>query len=229
MSRRVCILILLVFIAYIASYVYFQHNTMLKVHIAASSPGSDSVYLQKGDILARPNWYLVPGSSTVPEGRKYGHVAVIINDCSGKNIDDALVKADVIEALFFDQKTKSFLWHKKDQIRIEKAAVSFGKKFTGIRYHLSTHLTDSEADSLVIFLKNQLDGGYSLFSKKNNIPDQHAFSEMKSCNWHCATLVWEAFRIIKQIDIDANGGKLVYPSDIIASKRFDKSGDRQKF
>lgn len=229
MSSRVRILIFIFITAYIAVYYYFQHVRMLKVHIVASSPGNDSVYFKKGDILARPNWYLLPGSEIVPEGRKYGHAAVIINNCSGKNVDEALEKADVIEALFFDQKTRKFQWHKEDQIRIEKAAVSFGKRFTGIRYLLRTHLNDSEADSLVVFLKNQLDGGYSLFSEKKNIPEPKAFSELKSCNWHCASLVWEAFRIVKHIDLDANGGKHIYPSDIIACKRFDKLGDRMKF
>lgn len=229
MSARVRILVLFFITAYIAAYYYFQHAKMLTVHLQFTSPGNDSVFFYKGDILARPNWYLIPGSSIVPGGRKYGHAAVIINDCSGRNIDEALAKADVIEALFFDQKIKKFQWHKKDQIRIEKAAVSFGKKFIGIRYLLRTHLTDSESDSLIVFLKNQLDGGYSLFSEKKNMPESQAFSELKSCNWHCATLVWEVFKIVKHIDLDANGGKLVFPSDIVTCKCFDKPGDRMKF
>ena len=44
---------------------------------------------------------------------------------------------------------------------------------------------------------------------------------MKNLDWHCATLVWQAYYLATGLDIDANDGLFIYPSDIIASPVFD--------
>lgn len=181
--------------------------------------------LKKGDILVRPNWSWLPGSSPVSGGRKYGHVAVVTEGAEGSNINEALEKAKVIEALFFDQATRKFQFKKKDQIRESQAIVSFGKKFEGIRYRLRMNLSDQQADSLVHFLKSQLDGGYNILSLKKK---QEKFLS-KDQSWHCATLAWEAYFLATGINIDANDGMVIYPSDIIACQCFDLPDGRIRF
>ena len=181
--------------------------------------------LKKGDILVRPNWGILPGSCTVEHGRRSGHVAVVVGEATGKSIQEALEKATVVEALFYDQGTHKFQFSKRDQIREGKAIVSFGNRFKGMRYRLRLSITDSQADILMQFLRNQLDGGYNIFSLKryfSSDPEkEQALSQMKAANWNCATLTWEAFYLVTGVDIDANQGLLIYPNDIIACRCFD--------
>jgi hypothetical protein len=194
---------------------------------------NDSITLNVGDLLVRPNWAWLPGACSVENGRKYGHVAIVTQGASGKTIDEALGKATVIEALFFDQATRKFQIHKKDQIREGKASVSFGKRFKGIRYRLRMNLNEVQKGKMITFLRNQLDGGYNIFSLKRS-PDSEdekamMLQNLKNESWHCATLVWDAYYLITGVDIDANEGYLVYPSDLIASKYFDLPGGRVRF
>lgn len=208
-----------------------------KVHLSEntdiqSNPVSDtSVFtLRKGDILVRPNWGWFPGSCSIKNGRRYGHVAIVTEPGEGKTIEEALSKASVIEALFFDQGTRKFQFDKKDQIRERKAIVSFGKRFKGIRYRLRMNLTDDQTNKIISFLKNQLDGGYDLLSSKikykSESERESALSDLKEENWHCATLIWEAYYLAANIDIDANRGFIIYPADIIPCRYFELPGGR---
>jgi hypothetical protein len=181
--------------------------------------------LKKGDILIRPNWGFLPGSCSMEHGRRSGHVAVVTEEAKGKDVQEALEKATVVEALFWDQGTHKFLFNKRDQIREGKAIVSFGNRFKGMRYRLRLNITVSQADILVQFLRNQLDGGYNIFSLKkyfSSYPEKaQALSQLKAANWNCATLTWETFYLVTGVDIDANQGLLIFPNDIIACRSFD--------
>ena len=194
---------------------------------------TDSFELKTGDILVRPNWSWLPGSCDIEGGRKYGHVAIVTEGACEPTIDGTLSKAKVIEALFFDQKTRKFQFSKKDQIRETNAAISFGKRFKGIRYRLRIKLTNEQLKIMIRFLRKQLDGGYNIldFKKIYESAGQKKFAieNLQNKNWHCATIAWESFYLIDGIDIDANKGLLVYPSDIIASKNFDLPGGRINF
>jgi hypothetical protein len=194
---------------------------------------TSSFTLRKGDILVRPNWEWLPGSCQVINGRRYGHVAMVTEDATGKTIDEALAKASVIEALFFDQNTRKFQLHKKDQIRERNARISFGPRFKGIRYRLRLDLTDEQREKMVGFLRSQLDGGYNIFSGKIKYSTESeknmGLAALKNHNWHCATLIWEACYLVTGTDIDGNGGLFIYPSDIIISKCFTSPYGRVLF
>jgi hypothetical protein len=226
----------LIFTAILGCYYFFtskRSNSLIQTDFLYDQIFDTSSFsLRKGDILIRPNWWWLPGSYSMYDGRKFGHVAIVTEGAEGNSIDEALVKASVVEAVFFDQATKKLQIRKKDQIRETKAIVSFGDKFKGIRYRLRMNLTEEQADLMVRFLRNQLDGGYNILSLKKQ-PDSldkiSVLKELKNANWHCGTLVWEAFFLFSGVDIDANKGLLVYPSDIIASKNFDLPGSRIRF
>lgn len=182
--------------------------------------------LKKGDILLRPNSDNLPGSITIPYGRMYGHAAIVTEGAKGRTINEALKKAKVVEALFFDQATRKFQWKKTNQIREGSAIVSFGNRFKGIRFRLRTDITSEQADEMVWFAKNQLDGGYNILSLKRK---ESNLGEIKNENWHCATLVWDAYYHTMGIDLDANGGIFIYPSDIIANPVFNNPDGRIRF
>lgn len=184
---------------------------------------------RKGDILARPNKYL-PLSLSVPGGRRYGHVAVVVEAGKGNTVEEALKKTIVVEALFYDQKTRSFLFDKEEQVRLENAWVSFGEKYNGNRYRLRINLTNSQADEIADFMMAQLNARYNIFSLKNGVG--FAFSKRKPSNrssWHCATLTWKSFEQITGIDLDGNKGLLIFPSDIIGSGHFNGPDQRVRF
>lgn len=182
--------------------------------------------LLEGDILVRPNWSWLPGSCYVERGRKYGHVAIVTKGASGATINEALEKAWVAEALFFDQATKEFQFKKENQIREGKAIVSFGDKFAGIRYRLRMPLTEDQKQQIIGFSREQLDGGYNILSVKRKITKNE---KIENLDWHCATLVWQAYYLATHTDIDANGGWWIYPSDIIASPVFDRPNGIVRF
>jgi hypothetical protein len=189
--------------------------------------------LRKGDILVRPNWKGLPGSCSVCNGRKYGHVAIVTEDATGKSIEEVLSKASVVEALFFDQGTRKFQFDRKDQIREAKAIISFGQRFKGIRYRLRIDLTEDKTEKMIQFIRNQLDGRYNILSLKKHYNSaserESALKNIKNFNWHCATMIWEAFYLTSNIDIDANRGIFIYPADIIASAYFDLPEGRIRF
>jgi hypothetical protein len=182
----------------------------------------------KGDILIRPNKRWLPGSIPIPGGRRYGHVAVVVEGAVGRNAEEALKKTRVVEALFYDQKTKRFLLNSSDQIREESAWVSFGDKFKGIRYRLRVPLTMEQSEKMCNFLRFQLDSRYNILSLKHSRA-KNDVSEITSANrktWQCATLTWKTFQIVTGFDIDGNGGLLIFPSDIIGSSVFDQDSSR---
>jgi hypothetical protein len=188
------------------------------------------ITLLKGDILARPNWEGMPGSWSVRNGRRYGHAALVTEGATGKTIEEALSKASVVEAVFFDQGTREFQFNKADQIKERKAIISFGKRFKGIRYRLRMDLTDQQIEKMIKFVRDQVDGGYNILSVKKRFASaserEAALINLKNRNWHCATIIWEAFYLTSNTDIDENGGVFIYPADIIASKYFDLPGGR---
>jgi hypothetical protein len=190
---------------------------------------ADSLFeFKRGDILVRPNMSWLPGSLPVPGGRKYGHVAVVVEGSVGSTAEGALKKARVVEALFYDQKTKSFLLKGEDQIREESAWVSFGSKFKGMRYRLRVPLTEKQSENICIFLRSQLNARYNILSlkhsKKRNAQSIIATTNRKT--WQCATLTWVSFFISTGLDVDGNGGVLIFPSDIIGSQIFAQDSNR---
>jgi hypothetical protein len=193
-----------------------------------SDTSNSTFELKKGDILIRPNWMWWPGSMGIPNGRRYGHVGVVVEGATSNSIEETLQKARIIEALFFDQRTKQFVFNSAEQLREESAVVSFGSKFKGIRYRLRMPQTQEETDSICNFLRSQLNARYNIFSlkSKQKINSQLGTTSVGRDSWHCATLTWTAFYTFKNIDIDGNGGILIYPSDIIGSTLFDSEGSR---
>lgn len=194
----------------------------------------DSLFsLKRGDILVRANWPWLPGSCEVDGGKNYGHVAIVTDGYTGSDITEVLEKSTVIEALFFDQVTRKLQFKRDAQIRETKAIISFGKRFEGRRYRLRAQLDSAVIDSMILFLRNQLDFGYSVFSSKvrfeNDNEKRALIKGDKNVRWNCATLTWEAFFITAGMDIDSNGGSVIYPSDIIPANHFNAPSGRIRF
>jgi len=232
MKKKICLVFLYVgLLEFLCSFSFNFGYTVSASNIHSELMSDTAMFvLRKGDILARPNWAGMPGSSKVENGKKSGHVAIVTAGASGKTPEEALEKAMVIEALFFDQATRKLQFKRENQIRETTATVSFGQRFKGMRYRLRMNLTDEQTDQVIKFMQSQLDRGYSLLSlkKRFNVKDhkESVSRKLRNANWNCATLVWEAFYLSVGIDVDSNKGLPVFPADIITSKYFDQPEGR---
>jgi hypothetical protein len=91
----------------------FGRNEFQEIPAVDSGPFN----LKKGDILVRPNWSWLPGSFPVKDGGRFGHVAIVTDEVTENSVGEALRKTTVIEALFYDQATRNFVFRNEDQIR----------------------------------------------------------------------------------------------------------------
>lgn len=67
-------------------------------------------------------------------------------------------------------------------------------------------MTNTQRDKIVSYMKKQIGKSYQALSSKNNTD-----------SWYCSKLVWKAYKVVLNIDIDDNGGLIVYPEDILNS------------
>jgi hypothetical protein len=189
--------------------------------------------LEPGDILARPNLNWLPGSSHVASGRKIGHVAIVVQGATGNRPEEALQKAIVVEAFIFDQATRKFVFNREKQVRLAPALVSFGKRFSGIRYRLRMPIEQRQQEQLVLFLNAQIGKcGYKIFSNTRSCPEGKVKTGTFRQNydgWNCATLAWYTICQAAGINIDFNQGIIVYPNDIINSPQFNSPEGRIRF
>jgi hypothetical protein len=196
---------------------------------------SEEVFtLEIADLIVRPNVNFLPGTCKVDSGRNFGHVAVIVEGSEGKTMEEALEKAWVIESFLFDQGSRKFVFDSKKQVRKVSAIIPFGHRFAGIRYRLRTTLSKEQKERMVQFLYLQIARhGYNPFSSKGEylLLDSlnKSYISLEGKDWNCATLGWFAYKYAAGIDIDSNGGKIVYPNDCICCKLFDLSGGRIRF
>lgn len=189
--------------------------------------------LQPGDILARPNLNWLPGSSKVSSGRKFGHAAIVVQGATGKSPDEAMQKALVVEAFVFDQATRRFVFNREKQVRLAPARISFGNRFSGIRYRLRMPLDLQQQEMIAIFLNAQIGKcRYKIFSNTRTCAGEKGGVDSlpaENCGWNCATLIRYSFCRATGLNIDANRGTIVYPNDIINSPLFNSSEGRLRF
>lgn len=184
--------------------------------------------LRPGDLLVRPNNNILPGSSIVDGGRVFGHAAIVVEGAEGATVSDVLSKAVVVEALFFDQATRSFIFSRAKQIRSAQAAFSFGKRFEGIRYRLRLPMEDQQREKIVRLAQGLVGNGrYSIFLTKSSLMKRvdnpkDVFENDTDLCWNCTSLIWYLYRSVLMIDIDSNGGAFIFPNDLLNSTQFNQ-------
>lgn len=189
----------------------------------------DTIELKRGDILVRPNLNLLPGSSFVANGKNFGHAALVVKGYKHTNVDTLLAGAVIVESIAKDVPAAF-------QVREINAMVSsrmeafdnhnFGNSYVSNRYRLRLQLSKTQVDSIVDFALSQK-GKLSSWNASKYFPvapEQQtvAGSLMKNETWYCSLLVWQSFLNVTGIDLDPNGGYMVYPNDLINSPYFDQ-------
>lgn len=179
------------------------------------------------DILVKPNNNLLPGTSWVNGGRGFGHVVMVIEGARDTNTMNLLRKVKIFESQARRVPESYELrpapgFQEGDDYRF--ANTTFGLQNQGFRYRLRLNLTQSQKDSIIQFVLVQ-DNDVSNWRSLKQV-DRH-FKHLDSETiqdkkiWYCSLLIWEAFHQVLGIDLDPNGGIMVFPNDLVASPYFD--------
>lgn len=182
--------------------------------------------LQPCDILVKPNHNWLYGTSFVTGGSGFGHAMLVIKGAEGVNALDVLQNAEVFESIAKElpdeyQLRKSPAFYYSDNAKLNNT--TFGEQNATFRYRLRFPLTQSQKDSIISFVLRQNNGISSWRSQKD------FQSGSKKETWYCSLLIWEAFYNVLGIDIDSNGGLMIYPNDLITSSYFDgRTSDKKR-
>lgn len=193
--------------------------------------------LLPGDIIVRPNTNLLPGTANVPNGFLFGHAAIVVRGFRSHNIDTLLANIIIIESMARDvqpgfqvREIQALVHHERDAFN----NINFSSNYAGNRYRLRLNWTEDELERLIAFLREQK-GDLSTWNAAKRFPETEFTDSLvkggfrkswaDNSHWYCSLLVWQAVYFIKGIDIDPNGGYMVYPNDLIASPVFDNKPD----
>lgn len=196
--------------------------------------------LLPGDILVRPNLNILPGTAIVPGGIDFGHAAIVVKGNKHNNIDSLLAGATIVESIARDV---------PNAIQVREIAafrqsnfnafnnINFGRKYAGNRYRLRLQLPQSAIDSILAFALEQK-GDLSSWNATKRYPESPITDNLvhagyrknwaDNSTWYCSLLVWQSVYFVTGIDLDPNGGYMVYPNDLIKSKYFNRLQDGQQ-
>ncbi|MFH1120950.1 MAG: hypothetical protein V1775_14125 [Bacteroidota bacterium] len=194
----------------------------------------DTLELKKGDIIVRPNMNLLPGTAFVANGKNFGHAALVVKGYKHTNPDSLLAGTIIVESIAKDVPAAF-------QVREIKAMVTnrilsfdnhnFDKRYKSHRYRLRLPLSEGQIDSIVDFALGQK-GRLSSWNASKYFPLENnenlsTGNLLKNETWYCSLLVWQSYLNVTGIDLDPNGGYMVYPNDLISSRLFDSLPDGQ--
>jgi len=173
--------------------------------------------LRRGDILVKPNHNWLPGTAWVKGGSGFGHAVIVITGATGADAFEVLSKSEIIESHarpvppeFEIRMTKAY--NPVNDFRFNNT--SFAPVKAGYRYRLRPPFHEEQIDSLIAFLIRQDDGLSSWRAQKKYVGHAELTNTNHQTYWYCSHLIWQAFYSVLGIDLDSNGGVIVYPNDI---------------
>jgi hypothetical protein len=179
-----------------------------------------------GDILVKANHNWLPGTAQVFGGKGFGHAALVIEGAQDTDILRLLNKTIVFESHARDvppeyQLRKAPAYLQGDDFRT--ASITFGPQNLGFCYRLRSGLSEIQIRKLINFVSAQ-DNGTSCWRAQKRFSENMANQTTpQGGSWYCSLLIWQAYYTIFGIDLDPNGGVMVYPNDLIAGKYFDNT------
>lgn len=183
--------------------------------------------LEAGDILIKPNMNWFPGTAAVNGGKGFGHVVLVIQGGKDTNTLKLLEKVKIFESQAREVPEAYELrlvngYVDGNDFRL--ANTTFGLQNCGFRYRLRYPMTPSQRDSVIHFVLSQ-DDDMSCWRAQKGLPETRISSQSPTFQdkkiWYCSLLVWQAFYEVLGVDLDLNGGIMVYPNDMIASPYFE--------
>ena len=158
-----------------------------------------SITISRGDIIYKINSFIMADTKYPHYGSLPGHLGIILNDTTISVFNNDFEKILVAESSLFNIKEKKII----PNLKIISADNNY-KHATGRLFLIKTHLNDNQKEELQQYIDLNRGKPYQLFAEKND-----------STSFNCATFVWSAFKYSANIDLDENGGNMVFPTDIL--------------
>lgn len=171
------------------------------------------IHVEVGDIIFRTNSYILSGSKYYYKSGFPGHLSIAVSEGKFTNTDEKLGGIKVAESALFNRHKVKF----QSDVAINKAFENFSK-IKGKRFLLKMHLNSEQKQRLIELTGKQIGRPYSILAPKNG-----------QARFNCATFVRWAILEVTRFDLDIDGGRIVFPNDILKSSRFDNPGDRIRF
>lgn len=214
---------------FILLFLLVSANKVLYAGLFALTTESDSSYIEfrRGDILVKANNSWLPGSCYVPGGTGFGHAVIVLKGSEGYDPEKVLAEAEIMESHARDvpsefqiRKIKGYSESSDNRF----SNVNFGNLNEGIRYRLRPDITESQIEKVIEYIVAADSGESSWRALKKS-----AGSRDNYYYWYCSLLIYQAFKDVLDIDLDTNGGLVVFPNDIIVSPEFDYESGRLVF
>ncbi len=180
---------------------------------------------RRGDIIVKPNLNILPGTLFVPGGAGFGHAALVVKGFSHRDTDSLLANTIIVESIAKDvprefqiREILALKRHRFDAFN----NTNFDGSVKGRRYRLRLNLNESQIDSIVNFALQQK-GDASSWNSMKAMPQNNAQNNTYRADnnsWYCSLLVWQSVLAIAGLDLDPNGGYMVFPNDLICSPYF---------
>ena len=160
----------------------------------------DSLFLSTGDVIFRMSSFYLADSDYPEYGCLPGHIGIVMYDTVISCHTNGLEYVIIAESSLFSKRKKKIL----GKVRIEAGNDNFGHGF-GRRFLIKTSFDETEKNKMRKFILHNLDKPYNLLAIKSD-----------TTSYNCSSLVWHSIKQATDVDTDANGGKYVLPSDILA-------------
>lgn len=171
------------------------------------------IQVEVGDIIFRTKSYIISGSKYYYKSGMPGHLSIAVSEGEFTDTDEKLGNIEVAESAFFN-KYKGKI---QSEVAINKAFENFGR-IRGKRFLLKMHLNGEQKQRLIELANQQIGKPYSIFAPKNS-----------QATFNCATFARWAILEVTGFDLDADGGLIVFPNDILKNSQFNNPGDRIRF
>jgi len=199
------LLISVPFICFVADKVFGKiHRAQMKV---------EQLQVEVGDLIFRTNSYILSSGKYYHKSGFPGHLVIAVSEATFSSSDESLGNIDVVESALLNRNKGKF----QAKVAFNKAYENFGN-IKGRRFLLKMHLNGEQKHRLLELASMQIGRPYSIFALKNN-----------PTKFNCATFARWAILQVDGFDLDADGGFIVFPNDILNNSRFNKPGDRLRF
>lgn len=174
---------------------------------------SEQLHAEPGDIIFRSNSYFLSAGEYFYKSGIPGHLAIVLSDNTFPASDPWLGNIDVAESAMLNKYRMKF----QADVSVNKAFENFSG-IRGKRFLLKMHLNEQQKKKLIELVNQQLGKPYRIFASKNS-----------QTTFNCATFVRWINLELTGFDLDSDGGRVVFPDDILSSPRFRQPGDRIRF
>jgi uncharacterized protein YycO len=160
---------------------------------------NEGIVISSGDIIFKVSSYIFANSNHPEYGCLPGHLGIVLTDTVIVISSHCMKNIRVAESSLFNIKEKRF----SSNAQINSADCNY-EYALGRLILIKTHLNSTQKLKLLKFYKLNIGKPYRLLANKK-----------ATANFNCSSVVWHALKDAADMDVDSNGGKYVFPIDVL--------------